>query len=160
MRKTLQSKPRNGGRGGRPCRQDLKSQDGSFRVRATWSFRGHSLRAVARQQAIRLCRIWTALMLKRAIRFVESTQERDCWDLNLNKTEVLAALRWTHDEIMDGPPLPPVRPHPFDDDHPSRRPRCGGQENTATGVDRRDSRISDRCINSKEGVVMTTTTMW
>jgi hypothetical protein len=56
-------------------------------------------------------------MLKRAIRFVESTQERDCWNLNLNKTEFLAALRWTHDEIMDGPPLPPDRPHPFDDDH-------------------------------------------
>lgn len=72
---------------------------------ATWSFRERSLRAIARERAILLCRIWTALMLKRAIRFVESTHERDCRDYNLSKAEVLAALRCLHDELADGPPL-------------------------------------------------------
>jgi len=42
-------------------------------------------------------------MLKRAIRFFESTHERDCRDLS--KAEVLAALRRLHDQIVDGPPL-------------------------------------------------------
>ena len=71
---------------------------------ATWSFGGRSLQAIARERAVLLCRIWTVLMLKRAIRFVESTHERDCRDYNLNKPEVLAALRWLHDQIADGPP--------------------------------------------------------
>ena len=43
-------------------------------------------------------------MLKRAIRFVESTHERDCRDFNL-KAEVRAALRCLHDQIVDDPPL-------------------------------------------------------
>ena len=85
-------------------------------VQATWSFRGRCLQAMAREGAILLCRIWTALMLKRAIRFVESTHERDFRDLNLDKAEVLAALRCLHDEIVDGPPLAGSQPAPIDDD--------------------------------------------
>ena len=63
------------------------------------------LQAVAREWAILLCRFWTTLMLRRAIRFVESTHEQDCRDLSLNKAEVLAALRCLHEEIVDRPPL-------------------------------------------------------
>ena len=105
MHKRLWSKPWNRNPlGGRRCRQNRKSQDRSFRVCATWSLRGRSLQAIARERAILLCRFWTALMLKRAIRFVESTHERDCRDFNL-KAEVVAALRRLHDQILDGPPL-------------------------------------------------------
>jgi hypothetical protein len=42
-------------------------------------------------------------MLRRAIRCVEVSSERDCRDLNLNKAEFLAALRCLHDQIVDGP---------------------------------------------------------
>src|SRR5271154_4007815 len=63
-----------------------------------------------------LSRIWTALMLKRVIRFVESSHERDCREFNLNKAEVLAALRCLHDEVVDGPPLPNSQHAPIDDD--------------------------------------------
>jgi hypothetical protein len=83
---------------GRRCRQDWKSLDGPFRLQATCSFLG-----LARELAILLCRIWTGLMLKRAIRLIESTHERDCRDLNLNKVEALAVLRCLHD--VDRPPL-------------------------------------------------------
>jgi hypothetical protein len=106
MHKTLWSTPWNGDRtplGDRWCRQNLKSLDRSFRERATWSLRKRSLQAIARGRAILLCKIWTALMLKRAIRFFESTHERDCRDLS--KAEVLAALRRLHDQIVEGPPL-------------------------------------------------------
>jgi hypothetical protein len=78
-------------------------------------FRGRSFQAIVRERSILLCRIWTALMLKRAIRFVESTQERDWRDLNLNKAKVLVALRCLHDEIVDGPPLAGSHA-PIDDD--------------------------------------------
>jgi hypothetical protein len=43
-------------------------------------------------------------MLKRAIRFVESTHEQDCRDFNL-KAEILTALRGLHEQIVDDPPL-------------------------------------------------------
>jgi hypothetical protein len=107
MHQRLWSELWNGDRnplGGRRCRQNRKSQDRSFRVQATWLLRGRSLQAIARERVILLCRFWTGLMLKRAIRFVESTHERACRDFNL-KAEVLAALRCLHDQIVDGPPL-------------------------------------------------------
>jgi hypothetical protein len=44
-------------------------------------------------------------MLKRAIRFVESTRERDCRELDLDKAEVLAALRCLRTEVVNGPVL-------------------------------------------------------
>jgi hypothetical protein len=75
-------------------------------VQATWSFRGRSFQAIARERAILLCRIWTALMLKHAIRFVESTHERDCRDFNLNKVAVLASVRCLRDEIVEVRCLP------------------------------------------------------
>jgi hypothetical protein len=64
-----------------------------------------SFQAIARKRAIHLYRIWTGLMLKRAIRLVESTHEQDCRNFNLNKAEILAALRRLHDEIADDPPI-------------------------------------------------------
>ena len=64
-----------------------------------------SLQSIARERAVLLCRIWTALMIKRAIRFVESTREENCRDFNLNKAEFLAALRGLHDRIVDGSPI-------------------------------------------------------
>jgi len=33
------------------------------------------------------------------------SHERNFWDYNPNKAEVLAALRCLHDEVVDGPPL-------------------------------------------------------
>ena len=84
-----------------------------MQVRARWIIpcasdmivSGRSLRTIARERAILLRRIWIVMMLKRVIRFVESANERDCRDLNLNKAEVLSALQCLHDEIVDGPPL-------------------------------------------------------
>jgi hypothetical protein len=55
-------------------------------------------------------------MLKRAIRFVESTHERGCRDLNLNSTEFLGALRCLHDQILNSHPLTGVSTRPIDDD--------------------------------------------
>jgi hypothetical protein len=81
----------------------IKGADGLAPLPA-WSFWRRSLQAIARERAILLCRIWTALMLKRTIRLVESTDERDWPDFNLNKAEVLATLRCLHDQTVDGPP--------------------------------------------------------
>jgi hypothetical protein len=75
---------------------------------------GRNLQAIARERAILLCKFRTALMLKRAIRFVASRQERDCRDLN--KAEVLAALRCLYDQRVDGAPLASSSPPPVGGD--------------------------------------------
>ena len=108
---------------------------------------GRCLQAIARERAILLCRIWTALMLKRAIGFVESTHERDCRDFNLNKAEVLAALRCLHDQILDGPPLAGVSPRQLMTIRRSRQPR--GEQGLQQQKERTETREDDD-----------TTTMW
>ena len=66
-----------------------------------WSLR---LQAIARELAMPLFRLWTAVMLRRAIRFVESSPERDCRNINLRKAEIRAVVRCLLDGVADGSP--------------------------------------------------------